>query len=179
MPLAVARIKSGLNITVKEAKEVLAACNVFLPGQPSKAVVYRALLEQFVQGEDEIQQALALSNAKTGEDEEEGVDDDKLSEYQDLLDLVEEDTENRNDPDIKAEQQKLKQKRQKTAIAGHIMLGAENQRGRGRGRGKGKGKGRGRGGRGEGGEKRLQGNLPRTAVKQRKQPSLLHPHQHP
>ena len=42
-----------------------------------------------------------------------------------------------------------------------------------------KGEGEGEVAGGEGGEKRLQVNLPRTAVKQRKQPSLLHPHQHP
>ena len=145
IPLGLARVKSGLELTVKEAKEVLAACNVYLPGQPNKAQVYKAVVEQFLKAEDEIHQALALSSAK-GKMAEEDEDDDKLSEYQDLLDLVEEDTENKNDPDIKGEKEKVKRQKQKVAIEGHILLGAQKKgRGRGRGKGAGKGKGRGRG----------------------------------
>ena len=61
--------------------------------------------------------------------------DSQLSEYQDLLDLVEEDTENRGDPDIKAEQQKVKKKRMAKPKAkasqdadGNIMLGPPKKR---------------------------------------------------
>ena len=144
LPLAVARIQSGLDLVVRGAKEALAACGVTLPGQPSKATVYKALVEQFVAGAPEVEELLALSSAKMKDEE----DDDKLSDYQDLLDLIEEDCENRNDPDIRQEKQRLQNRRnaRPKANKGEVLLEPPQQNaGKGRGRGRGKGKGRPKG----------------------------------
>ena len=141
MPLPQVRIAKGLDLTVKEAKEVLFACNVKLPGQPSKAQVYKALIEQFVQGDAEVQKALEESTAKVAEQDE---DDDRLSELGELIELLEADTEMQNDPDIRNDQKKIKKRRllKPKVKEGEMML--IPKRGRGRGRGKGRGKGRGR-----------------------------------
>ena len=132
--LPLARIKNGLTMTVNEAKEVLAACGIKLPGQPSKAAVYRAVVEQFIKDPVEVEETLQISNATMQQADADGADS-QLSEYQDLLDLVEEDTENRGDPDIKAEQQKVKKKRMAKPKAkasqdadGNIMLGPPKKR---------------------------------------------------
>lgn len=121
-------------MTVNEAKEVLAACGIKLPGQPSKAAVYRAVVEQFIKDPVEVEETLQISNATMQQADADGADS-QLSEYQDLLDLVEEDTENRGDPDIKAEQQKVKKKRMAKPKAkasqdadGNIMLGPPKKR---------------------------------------------------
>ena len=107
LPLPLARIQNGLGLTVKECKEVLRACKVHLPGQPSKAQVYQALIEHYIADAEEVQKAITLSSAKLKQ-EEDGPDEDALSEYEDLLELVEEDTENQHDPDIKNEKKKYK-----------------------------------------------------------------------
>ena len=108
MSLPLARVKQGLTMTVKECKEVLAACDIKLPGQPSKAEVYKAVVGQFITDPAEAQEALAKTNVNMDEQNDEA--DSELADYQDLLDLVEEDAENRGDPDIKAEQKKVQKK---------------------------------------------------------------------
>ena len=109
MSLPLARVKQGLTMTVKECKEVLAACDIKLPGQPSKAEVYKAVVGQFITDPAEAQEALAKTNVNMDEQNDEA--DSELADYQDLLDLVEEDAENRGDPDIKAEQKKVQKKK--------------------------------------------------------------------
>ena len=106
--------------------------------------MYKALVEQFVAGAPEVEELLALSSAKMKDEE----DDDKLSDYQDLLDLIEEDCENRNDPDIRQEKQRLQNRRnaRPKANKGEVLLEPPQQNaGKGRGRGRGKGKGRPKG----------------------------------
>ena len=147
MSLANARIAQGLDLTVKQAKEVLFACGVSLPGQPNKAQVYKALIEQFVKGDEHVQKALELSKAKTDQEEE---DEEKLSELGELIDLLEADTEMQHDPDVRQDQQKLKRRRlaKPKVKEGELLLmpqGSGRGKGRGRGRPKGKGKGRGKG----------------------------------
>ena len=107
LPLPLARIKNGLDLIVRDCKEVLRACKIHLPGQPSKAQVYRALIEHYVADAEEVQKALTLSSANI-EKQHNQDDDDALSEYQELSELIEEDTENRNDPDIQNEKKKIK-----------------------------------------------------------------------
>jgi hypothetical protein len=109
MSLPLARVKQGLTMTVKECKEVLAACDIKLPGQPSKAEVYKAVVGQFITDPAEAQEALAKTNVNMDEQNDEA--DSELADYQDLVDLVEEDAENRGDPDIKAEQKKVQKKK--------------------------------------------------------------------
>ena len=144
MPLAQARIAKGLDLSVKEAKEVLFACNVKLPGQPSKAQVYRALIEHFVTGEEEIQRALELSSAKLEKEE----DDDRLSELAELIELLEADTDLQQDPDVRNDQRKIKKRQMANPKVpeGSMLLGPTTRgRGGGRGRGRPKGSGKGRG----------------------------------
>ena len=99
---------------------------------------------------------MAKTNVNMDEQNDEA--DSELADYQDLVDLVEEDAENRGDPDIKAEQKKVQQKKRmskpkakaKAANPDDLLLGPPKKgkgRGKGRGRGRGKGKGRGRFGR--------------------------------
>ena len=155
-------------MTVNEAKEVLAACGIKLPGQPSKAAVYRAVVEQFIKDPVEVEETLQISNATMQQADADGADS-QLSEYQDLLDLVEEDTENRGDPDIKAEQQKVKKKRMAKPKAkasqdadGNIMLGPPKKKARGKARA-----GGGVEARGLALENQFLGNLPRERQKQK------------
>ena len=92
------------------------------------------------QNEQEAKECLDRANVKMKEEDEE----DRESDYEELLNLLDEDLENRNDPDIKQEKTRLKRKKmQKPKVPddGHITLEPPK---RGRGRGKGKGKGRGR-----------------------------------
>ena len=159
--LPVARIHAGLNLTVIQCKQILKqAKDILLKGNPSKLEVYTAFIAAFMPDADQaaIHDLLAVSTAKITEESEEA--EDKLSDYEDLLDLVEEDC-NHGDPDIKQEKKKLKRKRLglgKVKDTGgaddSIMLepGKENKvkkpkskakpkaMGRGRGRGRGRGK---------------------------------------
>ena len=52
---------------------------------------------------------MAKTNVNMDEQNDEA--DSELADYQDLVDLVEEDAENRGDPDIKAEQKKVQKKK--------------------------------------------------------------------
>ena len=141
VPLAKARLQNGLDLTVKEVKSVLAAYGVTLPGSSAKADFYSKLMEIHASNEDEMAEFMAKSKLKATED------DGAASDFEELLELLEEDLENRNDPDVMQEKAKAKRKRMqhpKAAPEGHITL-EPPQRGRGRGRGKGKGRGKGRG----------------------------------
>ena len=153
IPLVRARVLAGLDLTVKETKDVLHAFGVQLPGAPSKAACYKALIEMHTENEQEAKECLDRANVKLKEEDEE----DRESDYEELLNLLEEDLGNRNDPDIKQEKTRLKRKKmQKPKVPedGHVTL-EPPKRGRGRGKGRGKGK-RGRGGgkgKGKGGRK--------------------------
>ena len=115
-----------------------------MPGQPSKAQVYRALIEHFVTGEEEIQRALELSSAKLEKEE----DDDRLSELAELIELLEADTDLQQDPDVRNDQRKIKKRQMANPKVpeGSMLLGPTTRgRGGGRGRGRPKGSGKGRG----------------------------------
>jgi hypothetical protein len=101
VPLPRARVQSGLDLTVKEVKAVLAAYGVVLPGAPSKAECYHRLMEIHAKNDEELAEFKARSSLKKKED-----DDGHDSEYEELLELLEEDLENRNDPDVKQEKPK-------------------------------------------------------------------------
>ena len=159
VPLPVARIHAGLNLTVKQCKQILLSRNIKLKGTPSKAEVYKALIAEFIEDESARDKLLALSTAKMKEEGEEP--EDQLSDYEDLLDLVEEDC-NHDDPDIKQEKKKLKRKRlglgkvKKTGDDSILLGPKENKvkkpkmkakakakpsaKGKGRARGRGRGK---------------------------------------
>ena len=145
LPLVKARVQSGLDLTVKETKAVLFAHNVKLPGAPSKEDCYKALIELYTENGQDFQDCLSKANVKASQEDEE----DRASEYEELLNLIEEDLENHNDPDVKQEKSKIKRRKlQKPKVPeGHITLEPPKKgRGKGRGRGKGgKGRGRGRG----------------------------------
>ena len=149
-PLPFLRCQVGLDLTVAQCLEVLRAANVHLSGQPSKATVYSAFIDTFVPS-DGREAALAKSKATFLQDEDN--DDDRLSDYQEILGMIEEDTHNQGDPDIKGEKDKLKKKRRvlgklpKVPGDDHTTLAVPKRRAFGRGKGKGKGgrKGRGRG----------------------------------
>ena len=149
-PLPLLRCQVGLDLTVAQCLEVLRAANVYLKGQPSKATVYSAFIDTFVPSHDR-EEALAKSKATFLGDEDN--DDDRLSDYQEILGMIEEDTHNQGDPDIKGEKEKLKKKRMvkgklpKAPGDDHTTLAVPKRRAFGKGKGKGKGgrKGRGRG----------------------------------
>ena len=142
-PLLLARIKEGLALTAKQCHAVLNHHGVAFTAQMRKMELYHAICAIYLDSEAEIEEALAKSNlneAAGGDAEAEGEMD---SDYEDLLDHVEED--NMNDPDLKAEKAKLKKRKQKAKLD-TILLPPERGRGRGRGRrGRGKGKGKGKG----------------------------------
>ena len=149
-PLPLLRCQVGLDLTVAQCLEVLRAANVYLKGQPSKATVYSAFIDTFVPSHDR-EEALAKSKATFLQDEEN--DDDRLSDYQEILGMIEEDTHNQGDPDIKGEKEKIKKKRRVQGklptVPGddHTTLAVPKRMAFRKGKGKGKGgrKGRGRG----------------------------------
>ena len=138
MPLVKARLHNGLDLTVKEVKSVLSAHGVVLPGAPSKSDCYAKLMELHAENDLQMQEFLQKSKVKLNQGDLE--EEDRVSEYEELLGMIEEDDINRNDPDVKQEKEKLKRRRlQKPKVPeGHITL--EPKRGRGRGRGKGRGR---------------------------------------
>ena len=108
VPLVRARVLDGLDLTVKETKDVLNAFGVKLPGAPSKADCYKALVEMQTHNEQEAQECLDRANVKLKVEDDEA--EDKASEYEELLNLLEEDLGLMNDPDIKQEKTKLKKR---------------------------------------------------------------------
>ena len=106
--LPLARVCGGLTLTVAEAKAVLAYLGVHLPGQPSKLVVYKALIEKVISSEEKREECLKLANVSENPDTAED------EEFDALLEMVEEDIENRADPDIKNLRKKGRQDQQKT-----------------------------------------------------------------
>ena len=139
VPLPKARVQQGLDLTVKDTKAVLAAYDITLPGAPSKESLYLKLMEIFAGSEAEKAEFLARSSLQSKEDE------DGASDFEDLLDLIEEDLENRNDPDVKQEKAKVKRKKMQNPKGLITLEPPTKGRGRGKGRGKGRGRGRGRG----------------------------------
>ena len=139
VPLPKARVQQGLDLTVKDTKAVLAAYGITLPGAPSKESLYLKLMEIFAGSEAEKAEFLARSSLQSKEDE------DGASDFEDLLDLIEEDLENRNDPDVKQEKAKVKRKKMQNPKGLITLEPPTRGRGRGKGRGKGRGRGRGRG----------------------------------
>ena len=139
--LIMARLQEGLALTIAQVNIVLALHQV--APKRSRADAYRALIEIFIQGEQQRKELFDKSNAHKPETEEvEGEEDEG---YQELLDALDDaDAENRGDPDLKAEKNKLKKKK---ALGAGTLLEAPS---RGRGRGRGRGKGKGKGGRGKG-----------------------------
>ena len=150
-PLPLLRCQVGLDLTVAQCLEVLRAANVHLKGQPSKATVYSAFIDTFVPSHDR-EEALAKSKATFLQDEE---NDDRLSDYQEILGMIEEDTHNQGDPDIKGEKEKIKKKRRvqgklpKAPGDDHTTLAVPKKiafrKGKGKGKGGRKGRGRGKG----------------------------------
>ena len=133
-----ARVKAGLTLTVVQAK----ACITFLGhniGQVPKAQVYQKLIELVLDSPEE--RGAAFAKSAVGNEDADDLSD--TSEYEELLKLVEEDAENRNDPDLKAERRKV-QKKKRAKAAAQSPPDDLMKRGRGRGRGKGKGKGKGK-----------------------------------
>ena len=129
MPLVKARLHNGLDLTVNEVKSVLSAHGVVLPGAPSKSDCYAKLMELHAENDLQMQEFLQKSKVKLNQGDLE--EEDRVSEYEELLGMIEEDDINRNDPDVKQEKEKLKRRRlQKPKVPeGHITL--EQKRGRG------------------------------------------------
>lgn len=106
-----AKIKAGLNLTVKQCRMILEQFNIFLPKQANKKEHYRAVFDLFLDTEEEKEEAMNKSslNRKQEEEEEDGELDE---EYEELLNQLEE-THNCGDPDLKQEKAKLKKKKSK------------------------------------------------------------------
>ena len=108
-PLCTARAKQGLKLTVKQARACLKWLKHPVKGQPSKAEIYKLLISLLLDSSEERDAAFAKSQA--GSLENEPGADDADSDYEALLQLVEEDAENRGDPDLVNERKKNFQKK--------------------------------------------------------------------
>ena len=139
-----AKLQSGLDLTVRDVKSVLAMKGVELKGAPSKAECYDALIRTVAKNEDEVKDFLSKSSLKQQAEQTEDNDE----EYQELLELLEEDVENRNDPDVKNEKKRLAKKKmskhKQQLDPEHNIILAPPKKGKGKGRGKGRGKGKGK-----------------------------------
>lgn len=141
LPLLHARILQGLALTNKQAETVLKHYQQKPQGKAKKAL-YMQLFELFLESPEEMEEALKRSNCNVKEAEEESVGD--LSDYQDLLDFVEE-AGNLGDPELKQEKTKVLDKKFKRAKAKALKeLDEKNAEKKKRGRKKGKGKGKGK-----------------------------------
>ena len=109
MPLVKARLHNGLDLTVKEVKSVLSAHDVVLPGAPSKSDCYAKLMELHAENDLQMQEFLQKSKVKLNQGDEE--EEDRVSEYEELLGMIEEDDINRNDPDVKQERGKTQKEK--------------------------------------------------------------------
>ena len=98
-----AKLQQGLDLTVRDVKTILSCKGVHLKGAPSKAQCYEALIKCVAENDEEAAAFLATSSLNMPE-EKEGED----AEFNELLELLEEDIENRDDPDIKNEKKKRK-----------------------------------------------------------------------
>ena len=144
MPLLRSKLMTGLDLTVTQVKLVLQSLGIFLKGAPSKAECYSALANAVAGNQQEAEGFLKMSALKKPAEEE---DQEDLQEYSELLDLMEEDLENRNDPDIKGEKKKLAQKKiskPKVDPNGEEITLEPPAKKRGRPKGTGKGKGKGK-----------------------------------
>eukprot|EP00434_Breviolum_minutum_P044462 symbB.v1.2.039714.t1/scaffold6743.1/size15823/2 len=144
MPLLRLKLMTGLDLTVTQVKLVLQSLGIFLKGAPSKAECYSALANAVAGNQQEAEGFLKMSALKKPAEEE---DQEDLQEYSELLDLMEEDLENRNDPDIKGEKKKLAQKKiskPKVDPNGEEITLEPPAKKRGRPKGTGKGKGKGK-----------------------------------
>ena len=119
-PLCTARVKEGLTLTVRQAKACLKWLNQPLKGQPSKAELYKLLISLILDSPEERDDAFAKSHAGALENEPDA--DDADSDYEALLQLVE-DAENRGDPDLVNERKKYpKEGMPKLLPKGHQTL---------------------------------------------------------
>ena len=100
------KLEIGLDLTVNQTKLVLKAVGINLKGAPSKQMCYTELANAVAANEAEANQFLSISSLKNQQEEEQ----DDAEEYGKLIELLEDDTENRNDPNIKGEKKKLAQK---------------------------------------------------------------------
>ena len=133
--LLLARVKAGLTLTVAQTKSCLAWLKVDIKGQKSKSQLYTSLIECVLDSPEDRQEAFKKSSVGGDGFDEAGSD---ISEYDELLKLLEEDAENRDDQDLKNERKTVARKRTARAIA----KGNEHLAGKKRGKGKGKGKGK-------------------------------------
>ena len=106
VPILRGLVQDGLDLTVSQVKKLLAAHDIYLPGQPSKQECYQALIDIVAESEDEKKDFMNRSSLKLKEQ-----DDGEESDYEELLNLVSEDAENREDPDIKQEKRKINRKK--------------------------------------------------------------------
>ena len=140
--LIMARLEEGLSLTVAQVNMVLALHSI--TPKRSRLDAYSALIALFIESEEQRKHALDRSIATVPQDEEQ---EEENEGYQELLDALDESGENKNDPDLKQEREKVKRRK---PLGDGTTVGPK-PRGRGRGRGKGKGKGKDKGkGRGKG-----------------------------
>ena len=136
-PLMIARVRSGLSLTVKQLQACLASLGKNVSAQVGKPTIIQMLIDLVLETQDE--RTDAAQKALQASDEDQDVD----SDYEALVELVQEDAENFKDPDLVQAKEKLARRRH----AKNIKKGPPDsllQTKRGRGRGKGRGKGRGR-----------------------------------
>ena len=120
-PLCTARVKEGLKLTVKQNRACLKWFNQPVKGQPSKAELYKLLISVILDSPGERDAAFDKSHAGALENEPDAGDAD--SDYEALLQLVEEDADNRGDPDLVNERKKiLKESMPKLLPKGHQTL---------------------------------------------------------
>lgn len=110
MQLLAARIDEGLSLTVNQCKLVLSLYGVQYRSSWKKRDFYMAVFSIFLSSPEEQEKALEKSNLNQAQAQD-SEDEEADSEFEDLLQGVEE--FNLGDPDLKAEKEKLKQRKNK------------------------------------------------------------------
>ena len=139
-PLLVERVKKGFPLTVKQIQSCLSFLGVHAGAQLGKPKLIQMLIEMVLPTDQERENALLNSSNLNAAEE----DHDDDSDYEALLQLVEEDGQNRGDPELVKAKQKIKQKKHAKKMAKEAGNLPIKGKGKGKGR-KGRGKGRGKG----------------------------------
>ncbi|CAL1138753.1 unnamed protein product [Cladocopium goreaui] len=105
--LCAARVKQGLQLTVKQALACISCLGIKIPSQKSKPAIYKLLIDSVLATPEEREDAFQKSAVMKGDGQEDS--QSNISDYEELIKLVEEDAENQGDQDLKQEREQVNQ----------------------------------------------------------------------
>ena len=132
--LPMARIQQGLNLTVAQCKDLLKLLGVPFASNLSREKLHNLIFDFYLTSEEDKEHA----RKQMGFALEPEMQQDDDSDYEDLLDLME-DEQNAGDPDVKKEKERLKVKKRKKAQM-QALQDKENAAGKAKAQAKRKGK---------------------------------------